>query len=220
LLWQKDGTVTDLGNLGGALYSGAVGINDQGRVIGSSDLPGDTNFFAGPFSNTEAFVWQNGVIAGLGTLPGDGTSFANAINNKGQAVGNGSRAILWQGGGLTDLNTLVPGPPFSPLYLLTANDINDHGEIVGIGLAINGDLHAFLATPCDEDNADVEGCKQGAVITAAQESSTSATHTEGRSALTRRDPSLGRRFGEMRGRFRAPQGRERQLTSSGSDPMK
>jgi len=220
LLWQKDGTVTDLGNLGGSLYSGAVGVNDRGQVIGSSDLPGDTNFFAGPFSNTHGFFWENGVIADLGTLPGDATSFPDAINNKGEVVGGGSRAVLWQNGVPRDLNTLVPGPPFSPLYLLDAFDINASGEIVGFGLAINGDLHAFLATPCDEDHADVESCKQGAGVTAAEEPIQLETGTESPSALTRGDPVLGGRFGGMLGRFRAPQSREHQLPSLGSGPTR
>jgi probable HAF family extracellular repeat protein len=220
LLWQKDGTVTDLGNLGGSLYSGAVGVNGRGQVIGSSDLPGDTNFFAVPFSNTHGFFWENGVIADLGTLPGDATSFPDAINNNGEVVGGGSRAVLWQDGVPRDLNTLVPGPPFSPLYLLDAFDINASGEIVGFGLAINGELHAFLATPCDEDHAYVESCKQGAAVTTAEEPIQLEPGTESPPALTRRDRWPGGRFGGMVGRFRAPQFPEHQLPSLGNGPTR
>jgi probable HAF family extracellular repeat protein len=157
VLWQN-GSPIDLGNLGGTLFSQGSNINEQGQVIGASDLPGDTNFWAGPFINYHGFLWVKGALADLGTLPGDTTSFPNSINNKGQIAGGGSRAILWDSDGLTDLNTLVPGPPFSPLYLLFAADITDRGEIAGQGLAIDGELHAFLAIPCDKDHSDVEDC--------------------------------------------------------------
>jgi probable HAF family extracellular repeat protein len=167
LLWQN-GSATNLGSLGGTLFSDAFNVNDRGVVVGSSDLPGDTNFWAFPFINNHAFLWRNGAMTDLGTLPGDPSSFAFSINNMGQIVGQGSRAIVWNDEELTDLNTLVPGPPFSPLYLLSAFDINDRGEIVGEGLAINGDLHAFLAIPCDELHGDVEGCHTEAGLSVAE----------------------------------------------------
>jgi probable HAF family extracellular repeat protein len=157
LVW-KNGIVTDLGNLGGKLFTDAFALNDEGVVIGPSDLPGDTNFYMGPGTTAHAFVWKDGVISDLGALPGDVTSFPNSINNRGQIVGGGSRAILWHDGNLIDLNTLVPGGPFSPLYLLSANSINDSGEIVGQGLTRNGDFHAFLAIPCDAEHSSVDGC--------------------------------------------------------------
>jgi len=163
LLWLN-GTATDLGNLGSELYAEAVAINDRGQVVGSSDVPGDD--FAGSGSTAHGFLWKNGKIRDLGTIPGDANGFAISINNKDQAVGIGSRAILWQNGRLIDLNTLVPGEPFSPLYLLEAWDINDRGEIVGLGLAITGELHAFLAKPCG-DNEDAESCKGSPSLPAA-----------------------------------------------------
>jgi probable HAF family extracellular repeat protein len=198
LLWQNGG-VTDLGNLGGELYSEAFAINDRGQVVGSSDLPGDTNIFAGPYSTAHGFLWKNGRVHDLGVIPGDGGSFAFGINNHGQVVGAGSRAILWQNHVLTDINTLVPGDPFSSLYLLGAFDINDRGEIVGLGLAISGELHAFLATPCDKNHADFEGCQNGGAIPAemvpAQAAPTSAS-------TTRPNPGLGGALGQMLDRFR------------------
>ena len=157
VLWQN-GSAMDLGSLGGTLFSDPFSINTQGQVVGASDLPGDTNFWAGPFVNNHAFLWQKGAFTDLGTLAGDASSWSFSINRKGQIVGFGSRAILWSERGLTDLNTLVPGPPFSPLYLLQAWDINDRSEIVGEGIDIKGELHAFLAIPCDEQHGDVEDC--------------------------------------------------------------
>jgi hypothetical protein len=47
LLWQKPyTTVTDLGSLGGATGNWAIMANNQGEVVGQSDLPGDTTFHA------------------------------------------------------------------------------------------------------------------------------------------------------------------------------
>jgi probable HAF family extracellular repeat protein len=95
----------------------------------------------------------------LGTLPGDVSSDADGINSKGQIVGGSftattSRAYLWQGGVMTDLNTLIPSS--SPLYLLEATGtINSKGQIAGIALVIStGEVHAFLATPGNDKTAD------------------------------------------------------------------
>lgn len=53
---------------------------------------------------------------------------------------------------MNDLNQLVPAG--SPLYLLTAFAINDVGQIAGFGVTSTGDIHAFLATPCDGNPTD------------------------------------------------------------------
>ncbi len=147
LLYQN-GKAIDLGNLGGTMNNEGVDINNQGQVVGYSDLPGDTT--------GHAFLWQKGTgMIDLGTLPGDIGSDGDGINNLGQVVGGSwdadgnERAILWQNGVMTDLNTLIP--PDSPLYLIEATGtINDRGEIAGIGLTSAGDVHAFLATPTTE----------------------------------------------------------------------
>ena len=67
-----------------------------------------------------------------------------------------SRALLWEDKVLMDLNTLIPAD--SGWYLQAANSINDEGEITGFGL-INGNVHAFLATPCDREHSDRDGGK-------------------------------------------------------------
>jgi len=67
------------------------------------------------------------------------------------------RIILWEHGGpIVDLeNLILPG---SGLTVIGANLINDRGEIAGTGVLPNGDTHAILLIPCDENHADVEGC--------------------------------------------------------------
>jgi probable HAF family extracellular repeat protein len=151
LLWQS-GLFTDLGSLGGSLVTLPQSINNRGQVVGFSDLAGDTT--------THGFFWQKGVMTDLGTLAGDFFSFAFSINEKDQVVGQSCdisfncRAVLWENGGITDLNTLIPAD--SPLYLLIAFSNNSRGQIEGIALETStGELHDFLATPQDgkEDSA-------------------------------------------------------------------
>jgi probable HAF family extracellular repeat protein len=147
LLWQ-DGKATDLGNLGGTGHGNgieAVNLNNQGQVVGNSDLKGDASF--------QAFLWTRETgMRPLGTLPGDANSAAIGINDAGEVVGVSldasfnPRAFLRHGGVMTDLNTLVPAA--SPLFLLTACSINSHGEIIGIAVEkSSGDVHGYLATP-------------------------------------------------------------------------
>jgi hypothetical protein len=58
---------------------------------------------------------------------------------------NGSRAFIWQDGVLTNLNDLVN---VAPDVLLSAQDINDAGQITGrVRDAATGEILAFVATP-------------------------------------------------------------------------
>jgi probable HAF family extracellular repeat protein len=147
LLWEK-GKATDLGNLGGTTGQAggniALDINNQGQVVGNSDLPGDTTF--------HAFLWTRRTgMQDLGTLSGDVASLSISINSAGSVVGasldasGNPRAFLWRNGVMTDLNTLIAGD--SPLYLLTGCSINSRGEITGLGLTSTGEVHTYLASP-------------------------------------------------------------------------
>src|SRR5208283_271972 len=147
LLWEK-GKAIDLGNLGGQTGQAggniAFGINNQGEVVGNSDLPGDTTF--------HAFLWTRTTrMQDLGTLSGDVASLSISINDAGTIVGASldasfnPRAFLWEKGVMTDLNTLIAGN--SPLYLLTACSINSSGEITGLGMNSTGEIYSYLASP-------------------------------------------------------------------------
>jgi probable HAF family extracellular repeat protein len=147
LLWEK-GKAIDLGDLGGTTGQAggniALDINNQGQVVGSSDLLGDTTF--------HAFLWTKRTgMQDLRTLSGDLDSLSISINDAGSIVGasldasGNPRAFLWEKGTMTDLNTLIAGD--SPLYLLTGCSINSRGEITGLGLTSAGEIHTYLATP-------------------------------------------------------------------------
>jgi probable HAF family extracellular repeat protein len=116
-LWE-DGTMTDLGTLGG-YGSEARDINDAGQIVGMASTPSISN---------RAFLWQNGAMQDLGTLGGNGSD-AFGINSSGQVVGfsgmpiGPSHAFLWQNGSMQDLGTFGLNA--------TAYGINDSGQVVG-----------------------------------------------------------------------------------------
>jgi probable HAF family extracellular repeat protein len=125
VLWKNNGSVIDLGNLGGTTNA-AVAINNQGQVVGNSVLSdGQT---------VHAFLWEEGSgMRDLGTLPGDVISNASAINDSGEVVGTSccdsagnTRSFHWQRGVMTNISAL---PAVSGLVGVTAADINSRGEI-------------------------------------------------------------------------------------------
>jgi len=120
-LWEN-GRMTDIPTLGGTL-AGAQCANNQGQVIGQSNLTGD--------SEQHAFFWDHGALTDLKTLGG---TFSTAIwlNNAGESVGGATttgdesfHATLWRDGLITDLGTL-PGDCAS-----VAMAINSKSQIVG-----------------------------------------------------------------------------------------
>jgi uncharacterized membrane protein len=165
VLWEPDGTVHDLGNFGGTsnpsilgVGNAAIGINNEGVVVGTSAPPGDTV--------NQPFIWtrKNG-MQHLPLLPGDVVGAGLDINNRGEVVGasispggiasGNPSAVVWHQGAegpVTDLNEfLAPDSPFA--VLLTAFGINDEGKIVGFGATTSGDVHAFVAFPCEGDES-------------------------------------------------------------------
>ena len=105
-----------------------------------------------PVFRQQAFLWQNGDRQAIDGL-------AEAVNDQAQVVGwsgcalgaedrakgrESPYAFLWQNGELIDLNDLLL--PESGWRLTKANDINNHGQIVGHG-EIDGKSRAFLLTP-------------------------------------------------------------------------
>lgn len=194
-LWAEPGPMQDLGTFGG--NSGvATWINDAGDVVGLASLPGDQLF--------HAFLWNDGVKTDLGTLDGDSSSVAHGLNSKRQVVGssvngNGAtRGFLWENGKMLDLNTLVV--PGSELNLYFPTIINDRGEIGGQGQLPNGDIHAFVLIPCEDDLSDKESCEEAAEgITAIQNNSVPVTLSP--ADLTEANPTPAEIADRVRDRF-------------------
>jgi probable HAF family extracellular repeat protein len=156
-LW-RDGSITDLGTLGGPNSSVTWNVkNTEGIIVGISQTAtpeplgewwSSFAFYGGPnnigFINL-GFVWEQGQMRGLPNFPGGNNGFATGANNLGQVVG-------WAENGVHDTACVSPqvlqfrpamwelGPPdqIHDLPLIpgdssgSATAINDNGQIVGI----------------------------------------------------------------------------------------
>ena len=149
-LWSK-GSMTPIGSLytgpspapySAFYWSGAVGINDSGQIVGASSIWSTTTNSV----KQHAILWSSGTMKDLGTFGGD-YSEAAAINNAGQITGyatyaNGtSHAFLYSGGVMQDIGTL--GGSSSQGFA-----INSLGQVIG-GASTQGNAayHVFLYTP-------------------------------------------------------------------------
>jgi probable HAF family extracellular repeat protein len=118
----RDGTMHDLGTLGGS-WSGAYAINNAGTVVGSAIVHDAVQ---------HAFVYEHGTMTDLGVLGGTYSS-AFAINAAGDVLGISTypgggefyRSFLYRDGVMTDLGT------FGGATRSRATDLNDAGQMVG-----------------------------------------------------------------------------------------
>ncbi len=138
--WQ-DGAVRYLPGLGG-YQTDAVALNNAGQIVGNA---------ADRAGVIHAVEWTAaGAVIELGSLEKGQTSAAYGVNDEGQAVGEslGPKglldAVLFQNGGTTDLNSMVPSG--FGFHLETAFAINDVGQILADGFEGNT-TEEFLLTP-------------------------------------------------------------------------
>ncbi len=136
-IWDKKNGMRDLGGFGGTCTL-ATDLNNEGQIVGSSNLTGD--------QSTAAFLWENGSIHKLrGSLGGDSTG-AFALNGQGQAVGFGSlrgnstfHATLWKNEkSVTDLGVIGDD------QCSYAAAINAKMQVVGSSIANCEEFRAFL----------------------------------------------------------------------------
>jgi probable HAF family extracellular repeat protein len=132
-----DGTMHDLGTLGGSSYGN--GINASGQVTGYSYTSS---------GQIHAFLYD-GTMIDLGTLGGY-ASYGFDINDSGQVVGSYftndyQHALLYSDGTMYDLNDLlVAGLGWT---LVDARGINDSGQIAVTGVDAQGTAHALRLDP-------------------------------------------------------------------------
>ncbi len=158
-LWDH-GQIKDLGTLGGP-DADAFFINELGQVAGFSYTSSIPNSATG-LPPADPFLWDppspgfpKGRMIDLGGFGGT-FAYPTALNNNGQVIGGSSIAsnqgacfflgfnpgchpFLWDNGKLIDLNTsTIGGNP------LTADWMNDAGEIVGAASFPGAPLDAYL----------------------------------------------------------------------------
>lgn len=115
----------------------ATGINDQGQILGRSEVNG----------SWVPLRWEaNGSVTRLDTLGGGtGSGFPEALNNNGEAVGSAftgpgnagiAHTVKWYANG--DVKSLDPAG-----YSGGARGINDRGDIVGAAAGSSGIPAAF-----------------------------------------------------------------------------
>ncbi|MFT7463548.1 MAG: putative HAF family extracellular repeat protein [Pseudohongiellaceae bacterium] len=140
-----DGSWSVIGGVDGPFQnSEAKDVNSAGVVVG---------FQAFPSGNWHAAVWTPGSPGAkdLGSLPGLEVSELFDVNEAGWAVGraygatdpNNSRAVLYNGVELLDLNDFMPAG-FDGV-LIEAQEINENGDIAGSAV-VGGALRGFLLT--------------------------------------------------------------------------
>jgi probable HAF family extracellular repeat protein len=153
-LWEN-GTMRDLGTIGGTQVFDLDGINERGQVIGQMTMADEVR--------SHPFLWDGKKLIDLGTFGGNGAN-ANWFNDTGEVVGHSQyatvcpvsgegpidHAYLWRNGLMTDLGT-VPG--INPLEgLSSAWGINSRSQIVGI------------SWPCDSSFFDAFLWENGSMV--------------------------------------------------------
>jgi probable HAF family extracellular repeat protein len=128
----SDGTIRDLGTLGGAASYGND-INDSGNVVGHSLTATGAD---------RAFCYCNGLMRELPTLGGS-YGHAYAINSAGTIVGQSDDAngtylgFIYRSGWASAISTL--GGNYGD-----ANAVNDAGHVAGRSTMAVGAMHAYL----------------------------------------------------------------------------
>jgi probable HAF family extracellular repeat protein len=162
-LWTEAEGMQDLGTFGGSTGQ-ANWINEAGQIVGWATNLGDQALYA--------FLWRRGMLTKLTPMRGEACSVALGINSKSQVVGLSAKtctfiaedrhASLWEDGHVIDLNAFLPSG--ADLQQLTdAYNINDRGEIVGLGIPPGCDDEfacgrVFVLIPC-EDQFNSNGCQ-------------------------------------------------------------
>jgi probable HAF family extracellular repeat protein len=174
----------DLGTLGGE-NGAASWVSESGVVAGSADLAGSQAH--------HGFLWKHGTMSDLAPVDGAPCSNAAFVGERREAVGTATDchgieldAILWQHGRAYNLNELIAP---SPLHLITAESVNQRGELLTRALLPDGDNRVVLLVP------SALAAREGLHATAGRGFSLSArggltepSHRQGATATPRCEP--------------------------------
>lgn len=161
----QGGQLTPLGSLGWNPAGGgevlvpeftqvvAVDLGDGGAVAGTVYVDVCSADYFSCSGRAQAFVWGAGQMRGLGPLPGTESSFAVAVNAAGHVLGGSFtpasdaqiRYFVWRDGAIIDLSAAAAA---AGIDLETATDINDAGQVAGVGTRrATGERHGVILTP-------------------------------------------------------------------------
>ncbi|HZW08862.1 MAG TPA: GC-type dockerin domain-anchored protein [Phycisphaerales bacterium] len=148
----------------GYTFSIATEINDAGTIVGFAN---DGN---GPWNAAIFTLDGDNPVVSLGTLPGLENSEAYDVNEAGVIVGTAwdndflldPRAWVYFGGAMHDLNDLLGPGQTEWAVLLSAEGINDRGDVVGYGVTTGGEVRGFLFSgvapgPCAGSDVNSDG---------------------------------------------------------------
>lgn len=140
---RSDGSIVDIGTPGGAFLSD---LNDRGDVVGMART-------AGGLAHAHLFTAEGEVIDldTFGRTAEVAYSIARAVNNHRQVVGGYGDGVSFNGflagrSGMYDIESLLDPLSASQWDITEAMDINDAGQIIGMG-RFNGRMTAFLLNP-------------------------------------------------------------------------
>jgi probable HAF family extracellular repeat protein len=150
-LWQ-DGVFTNLGGLPGSGDTYAMGINDEGAVVGTSEYRDGAYYIGRPW------YWKAGVMTEIGDAKHYASQIPWAINVRGQIVGQAAtspdlapHAVRFKGlDKVVDLNDEVLN--LEDWSLVVARSVNDEGVIAGWGRRQFGVVRAFVLIPQGQDD--------------------------------------------------------------------